>query len=38
MAWVGLAFRDRNDAFDFSCCFSDYLEKLDREKNPEKFE
>ena len=34
-AWVGLAFRDRNDAFDFNVCFKDFEEKVDAEKNPE---
>lgn len=36
-AWVGLAFRDRNDAFDFNVCFSDYEQKRDMEANPNKF-
>lgn len=36
-AWVGLAFRDRNDAFDFNVCFSDYGEKRELEANPNKF-
>lgn len=36
-AWVGLAFRDRNDAFDFNVCFKDFEEKVDAEKNPEKY-
>ena len=36
-AWVGLAFRDRNDAFDFNVCFSDFEKQLDREVNPQKY-
>ena len=36
-AWVGLAFRDRNDAFDFNVSFSDFEKKLDLENNPEKY-
>lgn len=36
-AWVGLAFRDRNDAFDFNVCFSDYEQKIELETNPNKF-
>lgn len=36
-AWVGLAFRDRNDAFDFNVCFSDYEQKRELEANPNKF-
>ena len=36
-AWVGLAFRDRNDAFDFNVCFSDFEQKKDLEANPNKF-
>ncbi len=36
-AWVGLAFRDRNDAFDFNVCFKDFEEKVDAEKNPDKY-
>ena len=36
-AWVGLAFRDRNDAFDFNVCFSDYEQKRELEINPNKF-
>lgn len=36
-AWVGLAFRDRNDAFDFNVCFSDFEQKRELEINPNKF-
>lgn len=36
-AWVGLAFRDRNDAFDFNVCFKDFEEKVEAEKNPDKY-
>ena len=32
-----MAFRDRNDAFDFNVCFSDYEQKRDMEMNPNKF-
>ena len=26
-AWVGTAFRERTDAFDFNVCFSDFYDK-----------
>jgi len=34
--WVGMAFRERNDAFDFKDTIRDYYKKLDYEKNPQK--
>ena len=29
--WVGVAFRDRNDAFDFNVCVQEYQDKKQRE-------
>lgn len=35
--WVGVAFRDRNSAFDFGACLTDFRERRDMEINPEKY-
>eukprot|EP01017_Pseudomicrothorax_dubius_P035438 TRINITY_DN495_c0_g1_i7.p1 TRINITY_DN495_c0_g1~~TRINITY_DN495_c0_g1_i7.p1 ORF type:complete len:273 (-),score=62.85 TRINITY_DN495_c0_g1_i7:110-928(-) len=35
--WVGLAFRDRNDSFDFNVCFEDFKKHKDMDKNPAKY-
>ena len=35
--WVGLAFRDRNDAFDFMVCFEDFQKNKSMDKNPQKY-
>jgi hypothetical protein len=36
--WVGLGFHDRNDAFDFQCCFHDFAARRENLKNPTAFE
>jgi hypothetical protein len=36
-AWIGLVFRERNDAFDFNVCFEDFAKNRDMELNPEKY-
>lgn len=36
-AWVGVAFRDRNDAYDFHVYINEFYQKLDRERNPAKY-
>jgi len=35
--WIGTAFRDRNDSFDFNVAVTEYKEKKERELHPEKF-
>jgi hypothetical protein len=35
--WVGCVFRDRNDAFDLNEKISDYIDKRDRDRHPEKY-
>ena len=36
-AWIGLVFRERNDAFDFKVCFEDFTKTRDMELHPEKY-
>jgi len=36
-SWVGLVFRERNDAFDFQVCFEDFAKTRDMELHPEKY-
>jgi hypothetical protein len=34
-AWVGAAFRERSDAFDFNVCFTDWQQKAQRDNTKE---